>query len=162
MFVGQSSHSLDDKGRLIIPAKFREALGRSFYLVIGYDPCLYAYDEAEFEKFAESIADIDEGPAENRDDRRYLLASAADCELDKSGRVLIPDWLREAVGIRPGHDCIIAGVGRKLEIWDKDVWNEKFGKERILRIREKLYDRKTGSFAPAAGTGAADRNGTPD
>lgn len=152
MFVGQYSHLLDDKGRLIIPSKYRDELGKKFYLVIGYDPCLYVYDEAEFAKFEQSSANIDEKSKGNRDIRRYLLSTASEAELDKTGRVLIPDWLRNLTNIRPGCDCIIAGVGEKLEVWDKDTWNEKFSADRMKEIRDYLYDRETDQ--PGA-TGAA-------
>jgi MraZ protein len=125
MFMGQFSHSLDEKGRLIIPSKFRDELGRQFVVAKGYDSCLYAYSNEEWMKFASEITELPETIEDNRIKRRYFLSTATDVEMDKQGRVLIPPYLRDAAKI--DKDVMIAGIGKKLEIWDSALWAEVTG-----------------------------------
>lgn len=127
MFIGRFDHALDDKSRMIIPSKFREELGRTFVLAQGYDTCLYAYSAEEWEKFAEEITSISETSKKNRMKRRYFLSTAMEVEMDKQGRVIIPGYLRENAKIE--RDIIIAGVGKKIEIWSRDEWEAITGEE---------------------------------
>ena len=140
MLIGQFSHSLDDKGRLIIPSKFREELGREFVVAKAYDDCLYAYTNAEWEKFVSQYENIDERSKDERDFRRYFIGTASAVEMDRQGRFLIPSYLRDAAGIR--DDVMIVGIGRKLEIWSAENWNRFNGPEQMAAIREKVYDDK--------------------
>ena len=138
MFMGQYSHSLDEKGRLIIPSRFREELGREFVVAKGYDECLYAYNNEEWEKFAESVMELPETRKVNRDKRRYFLSTASQVEMDRQGRALIPGYLRDAVGI--DKDIVITGVGNKLEIWSRSKWDEVTGSDAMAKIAAELYD----------------------
>ncbi len=125
MFMSQYNHTIDAKGRVIIPAKFREKLGDSFVITKGLDGCLYGYAEAEWKNFEEKLATL---PITNRDSRqftRFFLAGAAECELDKQGRILIPSVLREFAGLE--KDVVLVGVASKIEIWSKERWDEANG-----------------------------------
>ena len=122
MFMSQYNHTIDAKGRVIIPAKLREKLGDSFVITKGLDGCLYGYAEAEWKSFEEKLGTL---PITNRDSRqftRFFLAGAAECELDKQGRILIPAVLREFAGLE--KDVVLVGVASKIEIWSKERWDE--------------------------------------
>ena len=108
MFMGEYNHTVDAKGRLIVPSKFREQLGDEFVITKGLDNCLFVYDNSEWAALEEKL--------------RFLLGSAATCEVDKQGRILLPSVLREFAGI--GKDAVLVGVGSRIEIWNKDKWME--------------------------------------
>lgn len=123
MFMGQYNHSIDAKGRVIIPAKFREKLGDLFIITKGLDNCLYGYPYQEWKIFEEKLAAL---PMNNPDTRKFshfFFAGAAECELDKQGRVLLPSVLREFAGLDKDKDVVLIGVGNKIEIWNKDKWD---------------------------------------
>ncbi len=120
MFMGEYNHTIDAKGRLIVPVKFREALGDSFVVTQGFDGCLFAYDNAEWQQFEEKIKQL---PLTNKNARqfaRFFLAGAAECEVDKQGRILIPSNLREYAGLV--KDVVLVGVASHIEIWDKAAY----------------------------------------
>ena len=122
MFMGQYNHTIDAKGRVIIPAKFREKLGTSFVVTKGLDGCLYGYANDDWAAFEERLGTL---PITNKNTRqftRFFLAGAAECELDKQGRILIPSVLREFAALE--KDVVLVGVGSRIEIWDKARWNE--------------------------------------
>ena len=125
MFMSQYNHTIDAKGRVIIPAKFREKLGDSFVVTKGLDGCLYGYAQEEWRSFEEKLGTL---PITNKDSRqftRFFLAGAAECELDKQGRILIPSVLREFAGLE--KDVVLVGVASKIEIWSKERWDEANG-----------------------------------
>lgn len=122
MLMGEFNHSVDPKGRIIIPARLREQLGECFVVSKGLDGCLFAFPTAEWLKFETKLQAL---PLTNKDARkfsRYFLAGAAEVELDKQGRALIPQTLRDAAGLT--RDVVLCGVGNRVEIWDKDLWND--------------------------------------
>ncbi len=120
MFMGEYEHGLDDKGRIIVPTKFREALGEQFVLTLGTDGCLFIYPMKEWEQFVEKLKGLP-GTKEARQMQRYFMAGAVECESDKQGRVMIPVKLREHAGIV--KDVVSVGVVNKIEIWSKERWN---------------------------------------
>ena len=125
MFMSQYNHTIDAKGRVIIPAKFREKLGDSFVITKGLDGCLYGYAGEEWSAFEEKLGTL---PITNKNSRqftRFFLAGAAECELDKQGRILIPGVLREFAGLE--KDVVLVGVASKIEIWSKERWDEVNG-----------------------------------
>lgn len=123
MFSGEYSHSIDTKGRVIVPAKFRESLGELFTISVGVDGCLTMYSKEEWDKFAEKLNNIPAGFKETRKLQRTLMANTqTDCEVDKQGRVLIPANLRQYAGLE--KEVIFAGVYSKVEIWSKERWDE--------------------------------------
>ncbi|MBQ7920940.1 MAG: division/cell wall cluster transcriptional repressor MraZ [Lachnospiraceae bacterium] len=120
MFKSQYNHTVDTKGRLIIPSKFREILGEQFVVTKGMDGCLFAFSNDDWKVFEEKLKAL---PITNKNARkfaRFFLAGAADVELDKQGRILLPQHLREFGEI--DKDVVLVGVGSRIEIWDRDKW----------------------------------------
>ncbi len=120
MFIGEYQHSIDSKGRLIIPAKFREDLGEVFIITKGLDNCLFVYPKSEWTILEEKLKLL---PLTRKDARafvRFFFSGATECELDKQGRILIPGNLREHCRI--DKDAVIIGVSNRVEIWSKEEW----------------------------------------
>jgi len=118
MFMGEYNHTVDVKGRLIIPSKFREVLGDTFVVTKGLDGCLFVYDNEEWNAFEEKLKQL---PLTNKSARqfvRFFLAGAAEVEVDKQGRILLPGVLREFAGLE--KDVVLIGVASRIEIWDKE------------------------------------------
>lgn len=120
MLIGEYRHSLDPKGRVNFPAKLREDLGDSFIICKGLDNCLYVYRMGEWDKLVEKTAALPSSKA--RTIQRFFFASAACCEPDKQGRVLIPQTLRDYAGLT--GEIAIIGVSTRAEIWDSARWDE--------------------------------------
>ena len=120
MFMGEYNHTIDAKGRLIIPAKFREVLGDEFVVTKGMDGCLFVFDNSEWQVFAEKLRSLPMIDKEVRPFTRFFLAGAASVEVDKQGRILLPSVLRDFAGIT--KDTVLIGVGSRIEIWSKDRW----------------------------------------
>lgn len=121
MFMGEYQHSLDEKGRLIIPAKFREDLGERFIITRGLDNCLFVYPLDQWKQLQEKIHALP-AQAETRSFTRMFFSGAVEAELDKQGRVVIPQHLREHAGIE--RDVYSIGVSTKVEIWAKESWEQ--------------------------------------
>ena len=122
MLTGEYSHSIDAKGRLIIPAKFRDILGEDFVITKGLDGCLFLYPNNEWSIFEQKLRTL---PLTNKNARtftRFFLGSAVDGGLDKQGRVLISSALREFAGLE--KDVVLVGVLERVEIWNKAKWDE--------------------------------------
>ena len=122
MFMGEYNHTIDPKGRLIIPAKFREALGDEFVVTKGLDGCLFVYANTEWNNFEEKLRTLSLTNKNARQFTRFFLAGAAACEVDKQGRILIPQVLREFAKLE--KDVVLVGVASRIEIWSKEVWEE--------------------------------------
>ena len=120
MFMGEYNHTIDAKGRLIIPSKFREVLGDEFVVTKGMDGCLFVFDDPEWQAFEEILHALPMSDKKARQFTRFFLAGAASVEVDKQGRILIPAVLREFAGIT--KDAVLVGVGSRVEIWSKDRW----------------------------------------
>lgn len=141
MLMGEYHHSLDEKGRLIIPTKFRNSLKEEFILTRGLDNCLFGYSKEVWE---ELIIKLEKLPFTQKDARsfiRFFLSGATVCELDKQGRIRIPSVLSNYAGLT--RDCVIIGVGDRMEIWQQEKW-EKF----ISENEEKLSEMAEGLFSP--------------
>ena len=122
MFMGEYNHTIDVKGRLIIPSKFREALGDVFVVTKGLDGCLFVFDNTEWAVFEEKLRSL---PITNKDARkfvRFFLAGAAEVEVDKQGRILVPNVLREFAQL--SKDVVLLGVASRIEIWSKERFEE--------------------------------------
>lgn len=122
MFVGEYSHTIDAKGRLIVPSKLRDGLGDSFMITKGLDHCLYVYTKEEWEQFLEKLSALPMTNAESRKFVRFFLSGATEAEPDKTGRILIPASLRVHADL--DKDVMFLGMGNKIEIWNKDRWDE--------------------------------------
>ncbi|HET9657383.1 MAG TPA: division/cell wall cluster transcriptional repressor MraZ [Kineosporiaceae bacterium] len=120
MFLGTYTPRLDDKGRLILPAKFREQLEAGVVVTRGQERCLYVFPVSEFERLAEQLRQAPVTSKQARDYLRVFLSGASDEELDKSGRVTIPPMLRQYAGLN--RDCAVIGAGQRVEIWDLQAW----------------------------------------
>ncbi len=121
MFIGEYSHSLDDKGRVAIPVKFRAELKKGGVVTRGLDNCLFFYTKTEWEKLAEKLATLPISQSNSRAFARLMLAGAMDVEVDKQGRVIIPEYLRDFAGFK--KDVVIAGLYSRLELWDAEKWS---------------------------------------
>lgn len=136
MFMGEYNHIIDAKGRLIIPAKFRELLGEEFVLTKGLDGCLFIYPMDEWEAFEEKLRAL---PLTNKNARafsRFFVAGATMCELDKQGRILVPVTLREFAGL--SKDVVLTGNLTRIEIWSKEKWMENSNCEDMDAIAEGM------------------------
>ncbi|MGI1691172.1 division/cell wall cluster transcriptional repressor MraZ [Thermoanaerobacter uzonensis] len=122
MLMGQYEHTIDAKGRVIIPAKFREELGERFVLTKGLDNCLFVYSLEEWKNIEAKLKTLPLTKKDARAFTRFFLAGAVECEIDKQGRILIPGNLREHAKIE--KDVIFIGVSTRVEIWSKEVWEE--------------------------------------
>lgn len=120
MFTGEYNHTIDEKGRMIIPSKFREDLDGSFVITKGIDGCLFAYAMEDWHEFENKLKGL---PLTNKNARnfsRYMLGSAANVDIDKQGRILLPQPLRSFAEI--DKDLTLVGVGNRFEIWSKEKW----------------------------------------
>ena len=123
-FRGEYHHTIDKKGRMSVPAKFREGLGEQFMFSKGPDHCLYAYPMAEWERIEERITGSEVfSKAQNRAFVRNFFSSAGEGETDPMGRVLVPSALREYAGFTDKTDLVVIGVANRVEIWSEDNWN---------------------------------------
>ncbi len=137
MFMGEYNHTIDAKGRLIVPAKFREELGEAFVITNGNDGCLNIYTREDWETFLEKLQLLPNS-GDSRKLRRKLVAQAHDVELDKQGRILVPPALREHAGL--SKDVVFAGVIDKVEVWDKEKWTAESDIDDIDDIAERLAE----------------------
>lgn len=120
MFIGEYSHTLDDKGRLAVPVKFRRDLSKGAVVTRGLDSCLFLYTKAAWEKLAGKLASLPVSQANSRAFARLMLAGAMDVDLDKQGRIILPEYLRAFAGLK--KDTVVAGLYDRLEIWDSAAW----------------------------------------
>lgn len=137
MFMGEYNHSIDAKGRIIVPAKFREALGEQFVVTLGLDGCLFVYPDEEWQEFIQQLNNLP-GNKEARQLQRYFMAGAATCEVDKQGRILIPHKLREAAALE--KEIVFVGVLKKIEIWSKERWDGNNNYDNMDEIAEHMSE----------------------
>lgn len=140
MFMGEYQHNIDEKGRLIIPAKFRDGLGVSFVATRGLDQCLFVYPSQEWSLLEQKLKSLSLMKSDARLFNRFLFSGATECELDKQGRVNLPRNLIEHAKL--DKDCVIIGVSSRVEIWSKEVWSDysRQSEESFNEIAEKLVD----------------------
>ncbi|MDP1833355.1 MAG: division/cell wall cluster transcriptional repressor MraZ [Candidatus Moranbacteria bacterium] len=122
MFIGEYSHSVDEKKRLAVPSKFRAELKSKVVVTRGLDKCLFIYTMKAWEELAGKLGTLPVGEAGTRSFTRLMLAGAVDVDVDKQGRILIPDYLKEYAGL--AKNVVIAGLYNRLEIWDENKWKE--------------------------------------
>ena len=129
MLIGEYEHSLDVKGRLILPAKIREDMGDKFIVTKGLDGCLFGFSQNEWTNFEEKLKTLPLTNKNARDFARFFLSGATECEIDKQGRFLITSNLREYATLE--KDAIIIGVGTRIEIWNREKWKSYNSDENI-------------------------------
>lgn len=136
MLIGEYEHSLDAKGRLIMPSKLRDDIGEKFIITKGLDGCLFAFSLEEWKNFEQKLRSL---PISNKDARafsRFFFAGAIDCEIDKQGRFLISSNLREFAELT--KEVVIIGMDSRLEIWSKDKWQKTDDDISADEIAEKM------------------------
>lgn len=139
MFIGEYDHNLDDKGRIAIPIKFRGDLAKGAVVTRGLDNCLFLYTKEEWQKLADKLAALPISQKNTRAFARLMLAGAMDVDLDKQGRVVLPDYLREYAGL--SKKTVITGLYSRLEIWDEAKW----------KSYKKSTESDSGNIAEALG-----------
>ncbi len=132
MFMGEYNHTVDTKGRLIVPSKFRELLGDEFVVTKGLDGCLFVYSGDEWKLMETKFREVSQFSKEARKFARFFFAGAATCEVDKQGRVLLPANLREFAGIEK------EAVLNHIEIWNKDRWQDTNEYDDVEEIAEHM------------------------
>ena len=124
MLLGEHEHTIDDKNRLTLPAKFRQAFGDGIVVTRGLDGCLYAFRREDWDRLVESrLATLDPLSPEGRRLERFFYSGASETELDKQGRVMVPRELIEHAKL--GREVVVAGVNDRLEIWDRAAWRKE-------------------------------------
>ena len=140
MLMGEYHHNIDDKGRLILPSKFREDLGDEFVITRGLEECLFVYPKDEWQKITEKLKTLPFTKKDARSFMRFFLSGATATAFDKQGRINITSLLISYADIK--KECVIIGVGDRLEIWAKEKWDNFYdtNKDDLSDIAENLFD----------------------
>lgn len=142
MFIGEFTHTLDEKKRLSLPSRFRKELGKKVIVTYGFDNCLFMFTVAEWNKKAESFGDLSMGNPDSRAFNRFMFGGAVEIEVDSAGRILIPDFLRDYTGMSSLVDkknpqkLVFAGIHSRIEIWEESRW--KAYKASVLKKVDSL------------------------
>lgn len=139
MLVGEFHHNLDEKGRLTLPSKFRNELGEEFIVTRGIENCLFVYTMSEWNKIFNQLNNLPFTRKDVRNFNRFFLSGATTVEFDKQGRINITSLLISYANLK--KECVIVGVGDRLEIWSKDSWEELYNnnKDQLSYIAETLF-----------------------
>ncbi len=146
MLIGEYIHTIDEKNRVSMPAKFRKELGKKIVITPGLGQCLFIFTSKEWEKVSKKLSSSDSDlsflKADQRNFNRYMFGRAAEAEIDSIGRILIPDFLRERVGLK--NSVAVIGVKDRVEIWDSKIWsdNREIVEKQAEQLAEKLADEK--------------------
>lgn len=140
MFIGEYHHTIDEKGRIIIPVKFREELGYNFIITRGIENCLYVYSKENWAKITDKLNSLPFTKKDARTFNRFFMSGATDVELDKQGRVNISSPLIDYANL--SKDCVIIGTGDRLEVWSQESWESFFDstKDSMSDIAENLFN----------------------
>ena len=138
MFMGEYNHTIDAKGRLIIPSRFRELLGEEFVLTRGLDGCLSIYPMDEWVAFEEKLRALQLKNKDARTFSRFFVAGATTCQLDKQGRILVPQTLRQFAGL--DKDVVLTGNLNRIEVWSKEKWSENCNYDDMDSIAESMQN----------------------
>ncbi|MBT2697726.1 division/cell wall cluster transcriptional repressor MraZ [Bacillus sp. ISL-40] len=138
MFMGEYHHSIDNKGRMIVPSKFRDDLGEMFIITRGLDQCLFGYPISEWELIEEKLKGLPLTKKDARAFTRFFFSGATESELDKQGRINIPAPLLQYAKLE--KECVILGVSNRIEIWSKQIWEDYFSQseESFAEIAENM------------------------
>ncbi len=140
IFTGEYQHTLDQKGRVIIPARLREGLGDSFIITRGLDGCIFVYHRDEWSRIEQKVKELPLTRSDARAFARYLFSGAAEVEIDRQGRVLIPQGLRDYAAIE--KEVMIIGVSNRVEVWSEEAWRKYTSADNLdfEAAAEKLAD----------------------
>ena len=136
--MGEYNHTIDAKGRLIIPSKFRDKLGDEFVVTKGLDGCLFVYDNKEWSAFEEKLKSLQLTNKDARQFVRFFLAGATLAEVDKQGRILVPSNLREFAGLE--KEVVLVGVASRVEVWSKARWEDAASYDDVEEIAEHMAE----------------------
>jgi MraZ protein len=146
MLIGEYIHTIDEKNRMSLPAKFRKELGKKIIITPGLGQCLFIFTNKEWEKVSKKLSNSDNDlsflKADQRNFNRYMFGRAAEIELDSIGRILIPDFLKERIGLK--NTAAIVGVKDRVEVWSEKKWSEEKAsvEKQAELLAEKLADGK--------------------
>jgi len=140
MFIGEYKHTIDTKKRLAVPSKFRKDLEGKAVITRGLDSCLVLYPVGEWDKMAKKLENLPTSQIEARNFARIMLSGASECELDKLGRILVPDFLKNYASLK--KNVAILGLSNRIEIWDEEKWqkHKKKTETAVGDIAEKLKE----------------------
>jgi len=140
MFIGEYHHTIDEKGRIIVPAKFREELGNNFIVTRGIEDCLFVYSAENWAKITNKLSSLPFTHKDARTFNRFFMSGATDVELDKQGRMNLPAPLISYAHLL--KDCVIIGTGDRLEVWSEESWSRFFEstKDSMSDIAENLFN----------------------
>jgi MraZ protein len=144
MFTGEYKHSIDDKGRLIIPSKIRQEIGKEIIITRGLDGCLFGYPKDTWKKRIEELNSLQYTKKDVRAFTRFFTSGAVTLDFDKQGRINIPNYLSDYASL--GKDVVIIGVSDRIEIWSDKAWDEFLNNniDRLSDIAENLFDANLG------------------
>jgi len=144
MFIGEYTHTVDDKKRISLPSKFRKEVGKTIVITRGLDNCLFLYPVPEWKKIAERLAELGMSQADRRGLNRFMLSGAVETSVDSIGRILIPEHLKDFAGLQ--SKVVFAGVHNRIEIWNDKRWNTY--KKQIEKQADMLAERlgEVGAF----------------
>ncbi|MFA7193891.1 MAG: division/cell wall cluster transcriptional repressor MraZ [Candidatus Paceibacterota bacterium] len=137
MLIGEFKHTLDDKNRVSLPSKFRKEVGKKIIVTHGLDNCLFLYTLKDWEKIAEQFSSLSVGQAETRAFNRYMLGSASEVLVDSAGRILIPENLKEVVGLK--NKVVFAGLYNRIEIWQEEEWDKY--KAQVVKNADQMAEK---------------------
>lgn len=137
MLIGEHLHTLDTKKRLSLPAKFRKELGKTVVITRGLDQCLFVYSQKEWKQFSARLAELSMGQADSRAFNRFVLAGAVETTIDGSGRILVPDFLKEFAFL--SERVVVAGMYNRVELWNESAWRSYTA--RVEKKADKLAER---------------------
>lgn len=140
MFMGEFQHTIDSKGRLTMPAKFREGLGNKFIVTRGLDGCLFGYPQTQWSQLEDKLAEMPLAKKDARTFVRFFYSAATECEIDKQGRINIPNTLKTHANLE--KNCVVIGVSNRIEIWDEARWQafSEIAEESFDEIAENMID----------------------
>lgn len=140
MFIGEYKYNLDDKNRLAIPSKFRKFFTEGAVITKGLDNCLFIYTAKEWQKLVDKLANLPISQAKSRAFSRLMLAGAMDVALDKQGRIILPDYLKQFAAL--SKQVVLAGLYNRLELWDEKTWSkyQRVSEKESNQISESLVD----------------------
>lgn len=138
MLIGEYIHTMDEKNRLSLPAKFRKEMGKNLVVTPGLDNCLFVFTQKEWQVMADRLAENSMLQADNRSFNRYMFGGAQEVDIDSSGRILVPDFLKTRAGLN--SKIALVGVQNRIELWDEETWNgyKKVVEGQADQLAEKL------------------------
>lgn len=140
MLIGEFIHTIDDKNRISLPAKFRKEMGKDLVITPGLDNCLFIFTKKEWQKISEKLSEFSMLSSDNRSFNRFMFGGATEVSVDSIGRILLPDFLKDRVGLKA--KAALVGVQNRLEVWNEKVWAEY--KSRVEKQADALAEKLGG------------------